>query len=187
MHEKVPAARRAAGVVMMCSLALGGARPASETPPMADEAPIVSETVETITTPFGVAPRCTAISRTTGTRCRKAARQGSTTCVNHGPASFGCWSRDGEREDPRLFANAGGAYRAPPTEVMMAFLAAQERAVRIARQADVVDSVSIELARGLVEGMLQVIATFVPREREVEALDALYAWQASLLPGIVRL
>jgi hypothetical protein len=171
----------------MCSLALDGTGPASETPPMADEAPIVSETVETITTPFGVAPRCTAISRTTGTRCRKAARQGSTTCANHGPASSGYWSRDGEREDPRLFANAGGAYRAPPAEVMMAFVASQERSVRIRRQADVVDAVSIDLVRGLVEGMLQVVAQFVPLEREVEAIDALFAWQASLLLEPVHL
>jgi hypothetical protein len=70
---------------------------------------------------------------------------------------------------------------------MTAFLAAQERSVRISRQAAVVDSVSIELVRGLVEGMLQVVATFVPREREVEAIDALYAWQASLPSGAVRL
>jgi hypothetical protein len=154
---------------------------------LSDEVAGVAETVETITTPFGVAPRCTAISRTTGTRCRKAARQGSATCVNHGPGSAGCWSRDGEREDPRLFASVGGAYCAPPDEVMMAFLAAQERALRISRQADVVDAVSIELVRGLLEGMLRVIAAFVPREREVEALDALYAWQASLLSGVVRL
>jgi hypothetical protein len=88
--------------------------------------------------------------------------------------------------DPRLFAKEG-AYHAPPEEIMMAFLAAQERTVRISRQADVVDAVSIELVRGLVEGMLQVVAQFVPREREVEALDALYAWQASLLSGVVRL
>src|SRR4029450_5082959 len=154
---------------------------------LSDEVAGVAETVETITTPFGVAPRCTAISRTTGTRCRKAARQGSATCVNHGPGSSGCWSRDGEREDPRLFANAGGAYCAPPAEVMMAFLAAQERTVRISRQAAVVDSISIELVHGILEGVVQLIATFVPREREVEALNALYDWQASLLPGVVRL
>ena len=36
-------------------------------------------------------------------------------------------------------------------------------------------------------GMLGVIATFVPREREVAAIDALYAWQPSLLSGVVRL
>jgi hypothetical protein len=172
---------------MMCSLALDGAGPASETPPMGDEAPIVGEAVETITTPYGQAPRCTGVSKTTGKRCGKAARQGGKTCAIHGPAGSGYWSRDGEREDPRLFAGRGGAYRAPPVEVMMTFLAAQERAVRISRQADVVDSVSIELARGLLEGMLQVIAQFVPREREVAAIDALYAWQASLLPGVVRL
>src|SRR5262245_34510896 len=122
----------------MWSLPLDGARPASKTPPMKDEAPSAVENVETITTPFGTAPRCTGISRTRGTRCRKAARAGSATCVNHGPGSAGYWSRDGEREDPRLFARAGGAYRAPPTEVVMAFLAAQERAVRIGKQADVV-------------------------------------------------
>src|SRR5262245_19806568 len=154
---------------------------------MLDEAPIVGETVETITTPFGAAPRCTAISRTTGTRCRKAARHGSATCVNHGPGSAGCWSRDGEREDPRLFARAGGPYCAPPIEVMMAFLAAQERTVRINSQAAVVHSISIELVQGILEGVVQLIARFVPREREVEALNALFAWQASLLPGVVRL
>jgi hypothetical protein len=171
----------------MCSLPLDGAGQASETLPMADEALIVGETVETITTPFGAAPRCTAISRTTGARCRKAARQGSTTCVNHGPGSAGCWSRDCVREDPRLFADAGGAYRAPPTEVLMAFVAAQERALRVSRQAAVVDSISIELVHGMLEGVVQLIATFVPREREVEALNALYDWQASLVPGVVRL
>src|SRR5262245_51679478 len=108
----------------MCSLALDGAGPASETPRMKDEAPSAAVNVETITTPFGLAPRCAAISRTTGTRCRKAARQGGKTCVNHGPGSAGCWSRDGEREDPRLFANGGGAYRAPAADVVMGFLAA---------------------------------------------------------------
>jgi hypothetical protein len=36
------------------------------------------------------------------------------------------------------------------------------------------------------DGMAEVIATFVPREREVGAIDALYAWQASLLSGVVR-
>jgi hypothetical protein len=154
---------------------------------MADEGRIVGEPVATVTTPFGVAVQCSATSRTTGARCRKAARAGSATCVNHGPGSAGYWSRDGVREDPRLFARAGGAYRAPPTEVVMAFAVAQERAVRISRQATVVDAISIELVRGLVDGMLEVIATFVPREREVEALDALYAWQARLLPGVVRL
>jgi hypothetical protein len=50
-----------------------------------------------------------------------------------------------------------------------------------------VDAISIDLVRGLVEGMLSVLARYIPLEREVEALDALYAWQASLLPGIVRL
>jgi hypothetical protein len=35
--------------------------------------------------------------------------------------------------------------------------------------------------------VVQLIATFVPREREVEALNALYDWQASLLLGVVRL
>jgi hypothetical protein len=154
---------------------------------MVDEASVVTETVETITTPFGVAPRCTAISRTTGARCRKAARQGSTTCVNHGPGSAGCWSRDGVREDPRLFPNAAGGYHAPPTEVVMSFLAAQERSLRISRQAAAIDAVSLELVHGLVEGMVQVIGTFVPPARELEALGALYDWQASLLPGVVRL
>jgi hypothetical protein len=65
--------------------------------------------------------------------------------------------------------------------------AEQERTVRISRQAAVVDSISIELVRGILEGVVQLIATFVPREREVEALNALYDWQASLLPGVVRL
>ena len=51
----------------------------------------------------------------------------------------------------------------------------------------VVDSVSIELVHGLVEGMVQVMATFVPPARELEALGALYDWQASLLHGVVRL
>jgi hypothetical protein len=59
--------------------------------------------------------------------------------------------------------------------------------MRVNRQVAEVDSVSLELVRGLVEGMMQVVATFVPREREVETIDALYAWQASLLPGVVRL
>src|SRR5262249_12106181 len=120
-------------------------------------------------------------------RSSRLRRSSGATCVNHGPGSAGYWSRDGEREDPRLFARAGGADRAPPTEVVMAFLAAPERAGRISRQAAVVDAISIELVRGLVDGMLEVIATFVPREREVAALDALFAWQASLLPGVVRL
>jgi hypothetical protein len=35
--------------------------------------------------------------------------------------------------------------------------------------------------------MLQVVAQFVPREREVEAIDALYAWQSRLVSGVVRL
>ena len=69
----------------------------------------------------------------------------------------------------------------------MAFVAAQERALRVSRQAAVVDSISIELVHGMLEGVEQLIATFVPREREVEALNALYDWQASLLPGVVRL
>jgi hypothetical protein len=154
---------------------------------MVDEASIGGETVATITTPFGVAPRCTAISRTTGTRCRKAARQGTATCANHGTGSAGYWSRGGVREDPRLFPQAGRPYLAPPTEVVMGFLTAQERAVRISRQAAVVDAISIELVRGLVDGMLEVLGTFLPRDREVQALDALYDWQASLLPGVVRL
>ena len=37
------------------------------------------------------------------------------------------------------------------------------------------------------DGMVEVIATFMPREREVAAIDALYAWQASLLSGVMRL
>ena len=86
-----------------------------------------------------------------------------------------------------MFARGEGAYHAPPEEVMMAFLAAQERTVRITRQAAVVDSISIELVHGILEGVVQLIATLVPREREVEALNALYDWQASLLLGVVRL
>jgi len=77
--------------------------------------------------------------------------------------------------------------RTPPTDVVIGFVAAQERAVRISKQAAEVDSVSLELVRRLVEGMMQVVATFVPREREVEALDALYSREASLVPGVVRL
>jgi hypothetical protein len=50
-----------------------------------------------------------------------------------------------------------------------------------------VDAISIDLVRGLVEGMLSVLARYIPLERELEALDALYSWQASLLPGVVRL
>jgi hypothetical protein len=187
MHEKVPAARRDAGVTMLCSRPLDRAGRASEMLPMADEASIVGEMVETITTPFGLAPRCTAISQTTRTRCRKAAQAGKATCSTHGVGSAGFWSRAGAREDPRLFAKAGGAYRAPPDEVMMAFLAAQERTVRISRQAAEVDAISTELVRGILQGVVQLIYTFVPREREVEALNALYDWQASLLPGVVRL
>jgi hypothetical protein len=80
-----------------------------------------------------------------------------------------------------------GAYRADASEVVVSFLSAQERALRIRRQTAEVDAISIDLVRGLVEGMLSVLARYVPLERELEALDALYAWQASLLPGIVRL
>jgi hypothetical protein len=69
----------------------------------------------------------------------------------------------------------------------MSFLAAQERSLRISRQAAAIDAVSLELVHGLVEGMVRVIATFVPPARELEALGALYDWQASLLPGVVRL
>jgi hypothetical protein len=154
---------------------------------LSDEAAGVAETVETITTPFGQAPRCTGVSKTTGKRCGKAARQGERTCAIHGPAGSGYWSRDGYPGDPRLFATAGGAYRADPSEVVVSFLAAQERASRIRRQAADVDAISIALVRGLVEGMLSVLARYIPLERELEALDALYACQASLLPGIVRL
>jgi len=70
---------------------------------------------------------------------------------------------------------------------MTAFLAAQEWSLRISRQSDVVDSVSIDLVRALVEGMLAVLARYVPRERELAALDSLYSWQATLLSGVVRL
>jgi hypothetical protein len=154
---------------------------------MADEPMPAPETIETITTPFGVAPRCTGVSKTTGKRCGKAARLGERTCAIHGPAGSGYWSRDGYPEDPRLFATAGGAYRASPSEVIVSFVSAQERALRIRRQAPEVDAISIDLVRGLVEGMMSVLARYVPRERELAALDSLYAWQASLVQGLVRL
>jgi hypothetical protein len=35
--------------------------------------------------------------------------------------------------------------------------------------------------------MLDVLARYVPRERELEALGELYSWQATLVPGLVRL
>jgi hypothetical protein len=136
---------------------------------------------------MGQALRCAGVSKTTGKRCGKAARQGGKTCAIHGPEGSGYWSRDGYPEDPRLFATAGGAYRADPSEVVLNFLSAQERALRIRRQAAEVDGISIDLVRGLVEGMVSVLARYVPRERELAALDSLYAWQASLVPGIVRL
>ena len=186
MQEKVPAARHAAGVVMLCSLALDRAGRASLTPCMADEAALTTEAVQTVQTPYGQALRCNGVSKT-GKRCGKAALRGAKTCGIHGPTGAGYWSRDGVREDPRLFPNAAGGYYAPPTEVVMSFLTAQERSLRISRQAAAIDAVSLELVHGLVEGMVQVIATFVPPAREVEALGALYDWQASLLPGVVRL
>jgi hypothetical protein len=154
---------------------------------MSDGAADATETVETITTPMGQAPRCTGVSKTTGKRCGKAARQGGKTCAIHGPAGSGYWSRDGHPEDPRLSATAGGAYRADPSEVVVSFLVAQERALRIRRQAAEVDAISIDLVGGLVAGMLSVLATYVPRERELDALAELYAWQASLVPGLGRL
>jgi hypothetical protein len=154
---------------------------------LSDKVAGVAETVETITTPFGQAPRCTGVSKTTGKRCGKAARQGERTCAIHGPAGSGYWSRDGNPEDPRLFATAGGAYRADASEVIVSFLAAQERALRIRRQTAEVDTISIDLVRGIVEGMLSVLARYIPLERELEALAELYAWQASLVPGLVRL
>jgi hypothetical protein len=109
------------------------------------------------------------------------------TCAIHGAAGSGYWSRNGYPEDPRLFATAAGAYRADPSEVVVSFLVAQERALRIRRQAAEVDAISIDLVGGLVAGMLSVLATYVPRERELDALAELYAWQASLVPGLVRL
>jgi hypothetical protein len=147
----------------------------------------VASTTETVETPFGQAPRCAGVSKTTGKRCAKAARQGERTCAIHGPAGSGYWSRDGNPEDPRLFATAGGAYRADPSEVVVSFLVAQERALRIRRQAAEVDAISIDLVGGLVAGMLDVLARYVPRERELEALGELYSWQATLVPGLVRL
>ena len=154
---------------------------------MSDGVTSTTETVETIATPFGQAPRCAGVSKTTGKRCGKAASQGGKTCAIHGTAGSGYWSRDGNPEDPRLFASAGGAYRADPSEVVVSFLAAQERTLRIRRQAAEVDAISIDLVGGLVAGMLSILATYVPRERELEALGELYAWQASLVPGLVRL
>jgi hypothetical protein len=153
---------------------------------MADEAALTTEAVQTVQTPFGQALRCNGVSKT-GRRCAKPALRGSKMCGIHGPTGSGYWSREGVREDPRLFPNAAGGYYAPPTEVVMSFLAAQERSLRISRQAAVVDSVSIELVHGLVDGMVRVLGAFLPREREVDALNALYDWQASLLPGVVRL
>ena len=154
---------------------------------MADEAALTTEAVQTVQTPYGQALRCNGVSKTTGKRCGKAARHGAKTCAIHGPTGSGYWSRDGVREDPRLFPNVAGGYHAPPTEVVMSFLAAQERSLRISRAAAVIDAVSLELVHGLVEGMVQVMATFVPPARELEALGALYDWQASLLHGVVRL
>jgi hypothetical protein len=154
---------------------------------MANEEALTTEEAPTVWTPYGQARRCNGISKTTQKRCAKAALRHSATCAIHGVAGSGCWSKDSQRQDPRLFPAAGGAYRAPPVEVMMAFLAAQERTVRISKQAAVVDSISIELVQGLLEGVVQLIATFVPGEREVEALGALFDFQASLLPGVVRL
>ena len=172
------------GRVWTCSMSLDRAARVSLTPCMADEAALKPETV---TTPYGEALRCTGISKTTGKQCAKAARHGAKTCAIHGPAGSGCWSRTGYPEDPRLWAEAGGASRASPSEVIIAFLAAQERTLRIRRQAAEVDSISLDLARALVEGMVSVLARYVPPERELAALDSLYAWQASLVPGIVRL
>jgi hypothetical protein len=154
---------------------------------MEDEAALTTETIDTVRTPYGEARRCTGVSKTTGKRCGKAARHGGRTCGLHGPAGSGCWSRAGCREDPRLFAAAGGAYQASPSEVVLDFLVAQERALRVRRQAGEVDAISIDLVRRLVEGILDVLATYVPREDELAALDSLYALQASLVPGIVRL
>ena len=153
---------------------------------MADEAALTTEAVQTVQTPYGQALRCNGVSKT-GKRCGKAALRGANTCGIHGPMGSGYWSRDGVREDPRLFPNAAGGYYAPPTEVVMSFLTAQERSLRISRQAAAIDAVSLELVHGLVDGMVRVIATFVPPAREVDALNALYDWQASLLSGVVRL
>jgi hypothetical protein len=70
---------------------------------------------------------------------------------------------------------------------VVAFLVAQEKALRARRQAAEVDSISLDLARGLVRGMVAVLGQYVPAERQVAALDALYEAQAALLPGVVRL
>jgi hypothetical protein len=154
---------------------------------MADEAALTTEAVQTVQTPYGQALRCNGVSKTTGRQCGKPALRGAKTCGIHGPTGSGFWSKNGERVDPRLFPAAAGVYHAPPTEVVMNFLAAQERSLRISRAAAVIDAVSLELVHGLVEGMLQVIATFVVQERQVEAVDALYDFQATLLLGVVRL
>ena len=98
MQEKVPAARHAAGVVMLCSLALDRAGRASLTPCMADEAALTMEAVQTVQTPYGQALRCNGVSKT-GKRCGKAALRGAKTCGIHGPTGAGYWSRDGVRED----------------------------------------------------------------------------------------
>jgi hypothetical protein len=91
------------------------------------------------------------------------------------------------RQPRRPTAVCHGRDRADPSEVVVSFLVAQERALRIRRQAAEVDAISIDLVRGLVEGMLSVLARYIPLDRELEALDALFAWQARLVSGIVRL
>jgi hypothetical protein len=109
------------------------------------------------------------------------------TCAVHGPAGSGCWSRNRSPQDPRLWAQAGGAYRASPSEVMVAFIVAQERTVRVRRQAAAVDAISLDLVARLLDGVVRVLAQYVPAERHLAALDALYEAQAALLPGVVRL
>jgi hypothetical protein len=44
----------------------------------------------------------------------------------------------------------------------MAFLAAHERTLRVGRQAAVVDAIFDQPVQGLMDGMVEVIATFVP-------------------------
>jgi hypothetical protein len=70
---------------------------------------------------------------------------------------------------------------------MVAFLVAQEKTVRTRRQAAAVDAISLDLVARLLDGVVRVLAQYVPPDRELAALDALYEWQASLVPGIVRL
>ncbi len=76
---------------------------------LSDEVAGATETVETITTPMGQALRCAGVSKTTGKRCGKAARQGgrpalstarrarATGRVTAIPKTRGCSPRPGGR------------------------------------------------------------------------------------------